>query len=1066
MNHKKQNKRFMRDHQFFEHCCYWLCAGSMLILSSNSIADETEIFFQNEASRVNSNLLFLLDASGSMEYLPESDVVASDPTESRMAVLRQAFKDVMSNAPEQFNVGLMHYGNMGAPHQGGTWKSIKGISFPVSPIEATADSIIGSYLAEDNLPDPSSTSQTVRDFLPDIVDSWTTFGYTPIVDSLYEAARYYRGDSVFWGRANSYAEIWAAHPSALANNSSDLMYDSPVEYQCQKNYIVLMSDGSPSHAYFGDPNNATLRYPESARPDASYDPDTIVPIVPDRTSADFPETVEDMIGNSCTPGVYNSGLCGPELTNWLASTDQSDTFEGDQFVDTYTIAFAMRDSGKHYMRSLATVPGGSFSAENYTELKEVLFSIFDDAGKRSLSFSTPTLSVDQSKILSNGKSVYMPVFNFANRATWSGNLRKFELKDGKIVDVNGETALTTSSGLVSNAQDLWSDAAHGEDVQKGGAAHHLPAPSARELYTDNRSTSLNQGTALQRVLLNSDNVSADMIIPTGTDNNSPSYSVDTLINFIRGYKEGDPDLGARNHMGDIINSKPLVVDYGQNKGTLVFIGTNEGYLHAIDAETGVEQWAYMPSKLLPNQLKFFENELSTDHVWGIDGPLTVWKKPDEDQDGSPDQVMIFFGLREGGSAYYALDVTDPNSPPKLEWLIDENSSDFSNLGRAWSVPTLSYVTMVSNSSGGQAAAVERKPVLVFGAGYDPNKDEENLSLRASTDSVGTDVYIVDAETGSKLWAASDAYANTIKHGVAGDIRILDLNNNGALDRLYFADTGGNVWRADIDDQKDFDSADKALWKIATLGGSASTGEDHRKFFNEPDVSTMIKNGQLHIKIALGSGYRTHPLNTKEIANYFYVINDPAPQGDKPENWTPITHSDLVDVSSSGANLEADSVGWKLRMALNGEKVLAPSITIMNKVMFTTFALADESGSGSTVEPCKEAETTARAYVVDLATGQAVFDLGGSGSLDRSKVVAEGEIMGTPQLVFGDIKGAQGACSLSDCEQEMFVMIGKDPVPLLSNANTVQGSDDDYKNRLDLNRLLPRMYWLDRAVSEN
>ncbi len=79
-----------------------------------------------------------------------------------------------------------------------------------------------------------------------------------------------------------------------------------------------------------------------------------------------------------------------------------------------------------------------------------------------------------------------------------------------------------------------------------------------------------------------------------------------------------------------------------------------------NAETGVEEWLFMPQALLANQVDLMNNN-SGDHLYGIDGHITHWIN-DEDDDGTiepddGDKVWIFFGMRRGGKNYYALDVT-------------------------------------------------------------------------------------------------------------------------------------------------------------------------------------------------------------------------------------------------------------------------------------------------------------------------------------------------------------------------------------------------------------------------
>jgi hypothetical protein len=278
------------------------------------MADETEIFSQNEASKVNANILFLLDASGSM-----NQTLSNSGGKSRMQVLQETFRQVLVNAPDNVNVGLMHYANANLlPSY--SWSAIKGVNFPVTPIDNLATGVIGATASTDNLPDPPA-GMPVRAFLADIVDSWQPAGYTPIVDSLYEAARYFRGESLVWGKHKpNYS--WAAHPSTYTgsltcssqhqeecspdwgtcNSTANLnpsacttrkysecckwetaangqqycknnnysckvsvkfcqhticdsytgnpIYKSPIEHSCQANYLVLMSDGKPEYPYW------------------------------------------------------------------------------------------------------------------------------------------------------------------------------------------------------------------------------------------------------------------------------------------------------------------------------------------------------------------------------------------------------------------------------------------------------------------------------------------------------------------------------------------------------------------------------------------------------------------------------------------------------------------------------------------------------------------------------------------------------------------------------------------------------------------------------------------------
>ena len=548
----------------------WLLLFIFCTINSVVLADETEIYFADKSDEVTPNVLFLIDASGSM-----GQVVSTD-THTRMEVLKDSFSQVMAAAPSNVSVGLMHYSNHGLASDGYWWSSLKGVNFPPTLIDKSVEPLIASYKSTDNLPDPASGSTTVREFMSDIVGSWNANGYTPIVDSLYEAARYFRGDTVGWGN-DLPAQGWAAHPLTYDGNiacktyespnpvcikewgecgalvlentcqtktyneccddpadpndgwidlgegrgycvnnnfscsstvtkceyqkcseykkTSELVYKSPIEHKCQANYLVLMSDGKPEYPYYpslGD-TDGTKYYPPSVKDPAASE----VNAAAHTSQIKVTQKVQDYMGKTCEdkPLGYASGTCGKELTHWLAETDQNPDLEGNQFVNTYTVGFALADepTGTQYLQSLVTKDGGFFSAENSDELAGAFSAILNSISKNALSFSAPTYSVDESTLISHSDDVYIPMFDVDNQPLWPGNLKKFKRKEykqadgtviSKIVDKNNEPALTDEGEFKDTAYDFWGDAASGKEVAKGGAASQLPLPASRHLFTD------------------------------------------------------------------------------------------------------------------------------------------------------------------------------------------------------------------------------------------------------------------------------------------------------------------------------------------------------------------------------------------------------------------------------------------------------------------------------------------------------------------------------------------------------------------------------------------------------
>ena len=88
-----------------------------------------------------------------------------------------------------------------------------------------------------------------------------------------------------------------------------------------------------------------------------------------------------------------------------------------------------------------------------------------------------------------------------------------------------------------------------------------------------------------------------------------------LIDWARGVDikdvDGDPDTTIRYAMGDTLHAQPAAVVYGQAGGgrdIVLFSATNDGYLHAVDADTGEELWAFIPKELLPNLHALFVDD--------------------------------------------------------------------------------------------------------------------------------------------------------------------------------------------------------------------------------------------------------------------------------------------------------------------------------------------------------------------------------------------------------------------------------------------------------------------------
>lgn len=711
--------------------------------------------------------------------------------------------------------------------------------------------------------------------------------------------------------------------------------------------------------------------------------------------------------------------------------------------------------------SLAATNSNFFHANNVKDLTDAFTSIIGRVQAAAASFASPTYKVDPNSYLAHSDEIFIPVFARTPNARWKGNLKKFKLENGVIVgktDTGTTQAAVDAKGqFLDSAWDFWGATASGSSVSEGGAASLLE-PADRVILTNNSYALIPLDNTISKTTLG-DAAMADA-------------EHTALIQFARGY---DADGKALHHLGDIMNSKPVMVRDSKAK-SYVLAGSNDGYLHAFDSETGVEKWAFMPAVLLKNLQVQHENALTKEHLYGVDGALTVWYD-DKNNDGliktdDNEKIYVYFGLRRGGNAYYALDITDM-SAPELAWQVDNTTSGFNNLGESWSRPALAKMRVVDPDDSTKSLL---KDVLVIGGGFDPLLENEDPTARL-THTVGNDVYIVDARNGTDLiWSLRRDVSNAVldlKHSIPSDIRVLDMDRNGALDRLYFGDTGGNVWRVDMDvDVKDtdastlYDYAKARLTKFAELGG---TGTDKRMFYYEPDVAMTKVKGQDLLTLSIGSGYRSHPMS-EVINDRFYVLVDRHPFADPDTAVFPLQEtSSLVSVDTLDAtnNLLTDNTltGWYYDLPNKAEKVLASPLTFMNKIIFTSFAKAEEATT--TTSSCDVSTTVGRAYVMDLFSGVAVASLDPDKPDEkvRSIIIGLDEIPDTPQIVFKQPTAADGsACTAADCVQGLEVRIGKMQQALLSDANMNNGSSNA-SERIDMGNLLPRLFWLDRDVND-
>lgn len=353
-------------------------------------------------------------------------------------------------------------------------------------------------------------------------------------------------------------------------------------------------------------------------------------------------------------------------------------------------------------------------------------------------------------------------------------------------------------------------------------------------------------------------------------------------------------------MGGSVHSFPVQLTYSGTLDTAgeltstrsqsVLYGTMDGGLHLVDGETGVEQMVFVPAELLRNTLSSKalvkgqdDNNApvhGVDGAWVADSAYTAQKAASSSESSmvKARQMNIYGGLRMGGSSYYGLDVLTPTSP-KLLFRVGPDLSDYSRMGQSWSKPVLANIRY--------NGTIRR--VMIVGGGYDQCYENPSFRLNstvATTDypdttcnskstAQGNAVYIIDATTGERIWWASSSVsgvgtANTdMKHSIVSRISALDRDADGLIDHLYFGDLGGQVFRADLNNnQIKSGSAYSAFGiRVARLAnmatdtsGTALTSGKNPRFYEAPTVTIHDQGSTTFILLGLASGNRSTPLD--------------------------------------------------------------------------------------------------------------------------------------------------------------------------------------------------------------
>jgi type IV pilus assembly protein PilY1 len=776
-------------------------------------------------------------------------------------------------------------------------------------------------------------------------------GGTPLANRLINVAKYFRGTGGFKDKDNNLL------PRPLDNTN-----------WCRKNFVIIMTDGLPEGEGDSYEANAVGEY------------DDIEGFLPDFGHPRHWDYDND--GKDPDPTnryVHGGSDYLDDVAKYLHDTDDSldpgHTITGNQNLTVYTIGFTIDDP---LLSDTAANGGGQYyTANDADELAQALLGTLISIISQTQTFTAPVVPVERT---TSGSDMYVSLFTPKSDNFWPGYLVKLHIgNNGELLGYasdygeGDEVAVTGSNGVLSENLVKPTESPYPAWDAQYKLTHRT---EPRNIYTYlGTSTNLTDSSNA----FNSTNITDELLGGHPERNPNAQTGSDTridLINFVIGLDSYDSD---KDHvyydekrdtiLGDILHSRPLIVDYSSTQ-RVIYVGTNDGMLHAFSDTDGSEKWGFIPPDLLPS-LKYLAQ--GSTHPYFVDSSPKAYIK-DVNHNGiiesGDDQVIIIFGERGGGVSYTALDVTHPDAPIFL-WRIDNNpAGDYAAMGYTWSEPVIGKVKVDT----------EDKDVAIIGGGYDP----DNLK--------GNAVYLVDVHDGSLVKSFTNSDDANLTKSIPSTVLAADTTFDGYINRLYVGDAGGQMWRFGLQRENSSDAraedGNVSNWTPRRLFQATTSG---RKIFYQPDL--VLERGYAYLYF--GTGDRDNPMLRQADAapiDRLYAVKDHNENNDDfstlgEGNLTDLTSNVLQNPANAGyaaklAELNAKQ-GWFVQMTGDGEKVLASPVVFYGMVLFTTFI--------PNTDPCSYGGN-ARFYAADYLNATAVMDLDADGDIDendRSKDIGHG-----------------------------------------------------------------------------
>ena len=401
-------------------------------------------------------------------------------------------------------------------------------------------------------------------------------------------------------------------------------------------------------------------------------------------------------------------------------------------------------------------------------------------------------------------------------------------------------------------------------------------------------------------------------------------------------------------LGDIVDAEPVPVigamanyiDAGyatfantiSNRTPMVYQAANDGMLHAFNANTGQEVWAYIPN-LVFNNLKSLASAAYS-HLFYVDGTPVVNDVADASNTW---HTLLIGGLRAGGKGYYALDITNPaastdsDAAAKVLWEFPNNATSSSvkaNMGLSFGKPVIAKT---------KAAGW----VVLVTSGYNNTTGDGKGHL-----------FVLNPFTGTLIADIATPSGSTSNLSGLAQISGYAQNNqfDATIDYVYGGDLQGNLWRFDLS------GSTTSSWNISLLATLVDDLGNPQPITTAPELT--IINGRRMVYVGTGQLLGSSDLSTTQVQSMYGLVDNLS----STPTISPL-RSNLVQKQVNNNTISNSTVdytryrGWVFDFPSAGERATTDPVLAQGVLVFNTNQPSATACTSSSFE-----------YIVDPNTG--------------------------------------------------------------------------------------------------